>query len=175
MNLRVWVDLNRDGIFQSSELLVSKDKDDSYNYKALLTIPLSATLGTTRMRVALKMSDDGGHTDPTPCNDPPDPLDWHGEIEDYDLQISDAVGIGEIASSMGTIQLFPNPCSNILNLGPVMNKEIEVFNELGSVVTSSTKSYSDRGELDVSQLPPGLYFIHMKDSDSGSYAKFIKE
>jgi hypothetical protein len=97
MNLRVWIDLNQDGELEDvDETLLSVDHVAGPTYNGQITIPANANLGATRMRVTAKMCSHGGHTLPTPCDLPPDGLGYHGEIEDYDVMVVDALGIDEV-------------------------------------------------------------------------------
>src|SRR5690242_4856215 len=83
-NIRVWIDFNHDFSFDDpGEMVVSLDFQTFGTSTAMITIPSSVTVGPTRMRVTAKMSSDAGHSVPTPCDNPADPLGYHGEIEDY--------------------------------------------------------------------------------------------
>ncbi|MBK9146220.1 MAG: hypothetical protein IPM12_00205 [Flavobacteriales bacterium] len=98
MNLRIWIDFNHDGqLDDAGETLLSVDHVAGPTHAGQITIPANAMTGPTRMRVTAKMCSHGGHTVPTPCDYPVDPLGYHGEIEDYTVNIADAVGIEEQA------------------------------------------------------------------------------
>jgi GEVED domain len=98
MNLRIWIDMNQDGqLDDNGETLLSVDHLAGPIYNGTITVPMIGVAGTTRMRVTAKMCSHGGHTLPTPCDFPVDPLGYHGEIEDYTAVITDVVGIDEIA------------------------------------------------------------------------------
>lgn len=96
MNLRVWVDLNHDGqLDDAGETLLSVNEQSGPTFTGNITVPTSALTGDTRLRVTAKMCGHTGHSLPTPCDLPADPLGYHGELEDYTVEIVEAVGIAE--------------------------------------------------------------------------------
>lgn len=74
------------------------------------------------------------------------------------------------------IMLFPNPAQNSLTISypgnQLENATVEIFNSLGQSVF--TKSIISNGQIDISELSNGLYFIHLKGSNLNvSPAKLI--
>ncbi|MBL7934160.1 MAG: T9SS type A sorting domain-containing protein [Bacteroidia bacterium] len=84
-NLRVWIDFNNNFSYtDAGETVLSVDLEaPATTYTYVYTIPSTITSGTYALRATAKMSSDAGHTLPTPCNSPADPLGYHGEMEDY--------------------------------------------------------------------------------------------
>lgn len=77
---KVWIDLNQNGTFsEPDELMVTQPATTSTSWSATFTIPGTALLGTTRMRVAAA---EGGKT-LGPCS-----TTGMGEYEDYRVEIS---------------------------------------------------------------------------------------
>lgn len=110
MNLRVWIDMNHDGQLDDvGETLLLADHNLPTSYTGSITIPNNAMLGATRMRVTAKMSDLGGHINPTPCDLPLDPFGYHGEMEDYDVTIVEATGINEQLRAIKDISITVDP------------------------------------------------------------------
>lgn len=96
MNLRVWVDLNHDGqLDDAGETLLSVNEQSGPTFTGNITVPMNALTGDTRLRVTAKMCGHTGHSLPTPCDLPADPLGYHGELEDYTVEIVEAVGVVE--------------------------------------------------------------------------------
>jgi len=115
-NVRVWIDFNRDYDFDDPGEMVFTIDNQSSNVVPLqfnINVPNDAYLGTTRMRITSKMQVSCGHTMPSSCNDPPDPVGYHGEIEDYDVIIINPVGLIQINSlvpdNFALYQNYPNP------------------------------------------------------------------
>jgi len=81
-HLSIWVDVNANGIFETSERLFQSTGSNpmSPTVSGTLNIPASAALGTTRMRVRSGFRDNGLVSDP--CGQ----LQF-GEAEDYTLNI----------------------------------------------------------------------------------------
>jgi hypothetical protein len=88
-SIRVWIDYDKDGSFGGpKELVVSGDALLPGGSMFLFTVPRATSPVTaTRMRITAKMSTHTGHTDPTPCDDPPDRFGYHGEVEDYTVNV----------------------------------------------------------------------------------------
>jgi hypothetical protein len=106
MYWRVWVDLNGDKDFEDAgEMLINRKVTISngvfLDNESSFFIPLSAKLGSTRLRVAMKV---GG--EPTPCE-----VFERGEVEDYTVDI-----IGEPTVNRDTLRFV-----NIS--GPVVTRQ----------------------------------------------------
>ena len=76
---RVWVDLNGDATFAGDELLFDSGSASSAVVNGTLTIPTSAPLGQTRMRVVMRYN-----AAPNACG-----TFNYGEVEDYTVDIVD--------------------------------------------------------------------------------------
>ena len=86
----VWIDFNKDGVFSSSENVVSIN-GDSDEQSASINVPSSAPVGATRMRVALRKAEAPGACDEYG----PGQLEQRsGEVEDFTVNIVDGGGGG---------------------------------------------------------------------------------
>jgi hypothetical protein len=83
---RIWVDLNQNGTFEASELLYDQGAASPNAVNGNITIPQTATLGSTRMRVIMAYQGQGQTTLPSVCGS----FQW-GEVEDYCVNISQSV------------------------------------------------------------------------------------
>ena len=91
-NIRVWIDYDKNGVFADSELVGLANYVPFGSTVITFRVPRTVVpVAQTRMRVTAKMSDEAGHSIPTPCDDPPDRLGYHGEIEDYVVSIAPTV------------------------------------------------------------------------------------
>ncbi len=97
---RVWIDFNRDGDFEDVGEKVVEANNGNANVNASLSIPASAPLGATRMRVSMKK---GAYAEP--CE-----IFENGEVEDYTVIVTDGSG--------GPV------CNNVTNGGTISGNEI---------------------------------------------------
>lgn len=79
---RVWIDYNKDGDFSDiGELVVDNFTSGEVTLNSTITIPATASTGSTRMRVAMKYKGTTA-TAPNPCD-----VYTYGEVEDYAVNI----------------------------------------------------------------------------------------
>lgn len=95
---RVWIDFNKNGVFDSTELVASGNRN---NFTASVAIPINA-IGATRMRVSMKTI--GA---PTACE-----VFDKGEVEDYNITIG-SVTVDPCLSDT-TKPIFTNCPANIV-------------------------------------------------------------
>ena len=183
MNLRVWIDLNHDGqLDDPGETLLSVDHNAGPTYAGTITVPATAMSGATRLRVTAKMCSHGGHILPTPCDMPQDPLGYHGEIEDYDVTLTDEVGIDEAGGSIGGAVLVPMPFESgselVLNMLAPSPVDLEVLDAAGRVISSERVllvTGSQRIPLrSVSQLETGNYVLRLRAEDGVRVVPFVR-
>lgn len=79
---RVWIDFNQDGDFNDAGEKVVEANNFNAIVNASIAIPAAATLGLTRMRVAMKKDGYAG-----PCES-----FEKGEVEDYSVNVQDGTG-----------------------------------------------------------------------------------
>jgi hypothetical protein len=76
----------------------------------------------------------------------------------------------------GNIQLFPNPCKDLLNI--VSSEQVdfvEIYDNLGRLVTNTKLN---KQQIEVAALEPGVYFIYVGSNQNNLTTlpkKFIKE
>ncbi len=182
MNLRVWIDFDIDHAFAPSETVVSMNYQSPGTYTGSITIPGTATIGTTKMRVTSKMTSNGGHTLPTPCNYPADPLGYHGGVEDYTLVISAPTSIDEPMHNQFSMTVAPNPATEKSTLTYSLAKRSKVraaiYNVEGREVTSLIPNESQAAGrhnlvFKTDALEHGLYFLHLSVGGINHTQKFV--
>ncbi len=67
------------------------------------------------------------------------------------------------------IRFYPNPATSIITIETINKEYIKIFDFAGKIVFS--KQISDKTDIDISNLKPGIYFIRTENYSS----KFIKE
>lgn len=166
----VFIDYNQDGDFSDSgETVWTKSASTTTPVSGSITIPATATLGTTRLRVSMKYNGI-----PTACES-----FSYGQVEDYSVNItaSGIVEVNEIAIAdklSSDITLYPNPVDNELNIS-VSDKtgsDFTITNALGQRVSSGHLS---ENPIDVSKLNTGIYFIEFNGAQKRVTKKFIKK
>jgi Zn-dependent metalloprotease/chitodextrinase len=170
----VFIDYNQDGDFlDSGETVWTRSASTTSPVSGSITIPATAALGTTRLRVSMKYNGI-----PTACES-----FSYGQVEDYTVNIT-AVGtieepvINDIAfatdNAGSEITVYPNPVDNELSIS-LANKTGATFtitNTLGQQVRSGQLS---ENPIDVSDLGTGIYLIELKGSQKTVTKKFIKK
>jgi len=63
-----------------------------------------------------------------------------------------------------TINIYPNPVSDILHIESSGNNEIIIFNTFGQIV-KRFGIHKETSHLNVSELTPGIYFVSIRDSE----------
>jgi hypothetical protein len=166
----VWVDFNQDGDFlDTGEKVWTKSASTTSPVSGTFTIPATATLGTTRMRVQMKYN-----AIPTSCE-----VFTYGQVEDYTLNIAlTAAGITMDAPSNPTndlidFSLYPNPTDSHLTISLIDEKATyEIVSFLGQIVQSGTLSQEG---IDVSELGAGVYILKVNRGQQTVSKKFIKK
>jgi GEVED domain/Secretion system C-terminal sorting domain len=163
---RVWIDYNKDGIYNET---TERAFEGTITAPALgistkilngvLTIPATATTGTTTMRISMKRA-----AYPTPCEN----VDF-GEIEDYSVNIAqgmqagqgrEVVEIHDFTLSEGELQAYPNPTSGQLtvkwNSGQAHLQLIDITGK-----TVAIQDGDGAAEFDLSLFTEGFYFLRL--------------
>ncbi len=82
---RIWIDLNQDNDFEDNgEMVFDSGSPSSQTVNGSFTIPTTAALGNTRMRISMKWVDSTDPGLPTACL-----IFDYGEVEDYTVFIED--------------------------------------------------------------------------------------
>jgi hypothetical protein len=184
-NIRVWIDFNHDYSFDDpGEMVVSLNYQTYGTSTAMITIPTNITVGATGMRVTAKMSDDAGHTTPSSCDSPPDPLGYHGEIEDYDVILTSSVSTNDLTASRNNFILSPNPATTDLTVDLNLEKPsvvaFNVYDIIGKRIYFVTPAAKSSGTQkislklsDINITESGVYLFEMILNDKKMIQKFI--
>lgn len=158
----VWIDYNKDGDFtDAGEQVWTKTASTTTPVSGSFTIPASATLGATRMRVSMKYN-----AVPTACE-----AFSYGQVEDYTVNI---VSTGrEEGIALADIKLYPNPASSVINLTSVSEKaSFRMVNMLGQEVL---RGKIQDGAINISSLTDGNYIVEINDNENVTVKRFIKK
>jgi hypothetical protein len=91
----------------------------------------------------------------------------YGEVEDYPVRILDqALSTHDVTKDNATINIFPNPASDVLNITNVSSKaQLSIHNMAGQKVMSG--QITDN-KISVSRLSTGAYIISIEDKGTTS-------
>ncbi|GGZ43477.1 hypothetical protein GCM10008088_00500 [Mesonia mobilis] len=173
---KIWIDYNKNGMFESSELMVSGSSSSSATLSGTFTVPTSALAGTTRMRVSMKYN-----AAQTACES-----FSYGEVEDYTVNIGQSVNaiatttqegqeLGNETIASFEAKLYPNPVSgNILNvrMNDARETAYQIFDMMGKKVLQGNLSSST---IQVNGLSSGVYLLKLNDGQKEIVKKFIKQ
>jgi len=190
-NFKIYIDYNHNDLLSDAgEEVVFLANVPNGTHTGSFTIPTTALVGNTYMRVMMKMAATSlsggscGHTPITPCNIPPDGIGFHGEVENYTLDITSSTGIANNSEAAVPFTVYPNPASSNLivyfNLAEPSEVSVNIYNVLGekiSVITSSLKGKGNNSfninlpENNITEA--GVYFIEMKTENKIAVRRFV--
>ncbi|WP_223256109.1 agmatine deiminase family protein [Flavobacterium laiguense] len=157
----VFIDYNNDGDFtDAGEKVFTKSATTASYVTGNITIPTTATTGSTRMRVAMKYNGI-----PTACE-----TFSYGQVEDYTVNItaSSTVRMSSsepIATKKETsLTVYPNPASSEIAIEGVSNDStVEIYNRNGQLV-KTVDLKSNGNKISVSDLLSGIYIVKCFDT-----------
>lgn len=202
---RVWIDYNKNGVFtDAGEQILSVSTTGSGTYTVNFTVPTTAALGNTRMRVSAKYS-----SSPTSCQS-----FTYGEVEDYTVNITTAAGSNTLANASLRVisdenegleegnwdfetdavallasesmkeeievDAYPNPVMDriLVKVNTISNqsRKVKIMNLQGGEIMSKELS-GGQSELsfDTKDLMEGSYYIQLQDANRRKTIKIVKE
>lgn len=171
--LRVWIDLDVDGIFQDDELLMDEGFTSATMSKNVF-VPGDAIPGLSRMRINYAQTIAGGVVYDA-CSTSNDLI--LGEIEDYCIQLSETTNTDDNFNSQSLVA-FPNPFEKTVRINGDLpldrTYDLKVTNIMGDVI-SVVQDYSLEKEIDLSFIPNGVYFIQIDDEDISYKVRLVKQ
>ena len=160
----VFIDYNQNGVFtDAGETVWTKATSKTTPVTGTFTIPATATLGATRMRVSMKYNGT-----PTSCE-----TFSYGQVEDYTVNITSVARIEETNTRI-SFNLYPNPVKgDILNIANLDSPSTyRIFNMMGQELGSGK---IENESIYVGSLKTGTFLIEVSNGTSTSTKRFIKE
>ncbi|MFS4472647.1 reprolysin-like metallopeptidase [Chryseobacterium sp. T20] len=160
-----WIDFNKDGVFSSSEVIYTSAASIVSPVSGTFSVPADAyTGGNVIMRVVL-----GYESQPSSgCSN-----QQYGEVEDYPVLIQQQLSTSETVKDKNSIQIYPNPASDVLNVTQISSKaQYIITNMAGQKVMNGQ---INDNKISVSNLSTGAYIISIEDKGTTSNLKFIKK
>ncbi|PKV50194.1 Ig-like protein group 3 [Aquimarina sp. MAR_2010_214] len=180
-SLGVWIDFNKNRIFESNEKVVNVTSDNgNMNVKNDIAVPLDAILGKTRMRIIFKS---GGKQ--TACE-----TFEEGEVEDYTVTIIDSpTSTNRTAltnrlafSNVNTqtfgneVMVYPNPASDYIKVklrnAKAENLTYRIINIFGQVVKQGKLN---GGNISITDIKPATYILEVDNGQKPIRTRFVKK
>lgn len=167
--ISIWIDYDLNGGFEPSEWTqVCTTSTANVANTANILIPVSATMGPTRMRVRSRLVlNQNGAGDA--C------LSFgSGESEDYIVGLDFNVGVQKLALD-GTL-MYPNPSTGMAYVffqNTVSSANIHVFDHTGRLVKSQKVSNVFTVNVDLHEQSNGIYFIQIQSPEGFATHKLI--
>jgi chitodextrinase len=161
---RVYIDYNRDGDFaDTGESVYSRVATTSASVSGTITIPTTAALGSTRMRVIMRYNT----TPTTSCGS-----FTYGQVEDYTVNIT-ATAKFESSNEL-KFNVYPNPVKgDVLNIANLEGQSTyKIYNLMGQQISAGKV---EENAVFVGSLAAGTYMIEVSDQNSSAVKRFIKQ
>lgn len=155
-----WIDYDQNNTFSANEKLGEFTTNAvGQTQNITFTVPVNASIGTTRMRVRGVFHNQG---EPTPT-DPCFAYAW-GETEDYSVVIQLSTGVDD--AEAGPVQLHPNPAMDLVRItrtyaGPGV---LDVVDALGRTIHTASLHHAQH-ELSVEGWATGAYTVRLLDEE----------
>ena len=167
-----YIDWNQDFDFLDANEIIdigditNSTGSDGITATVNITVPADALTGTTRMRIHSYYTSING--EPIPNDGCTNYLSW-GSWEDYTINVSN-LGVGDVNLDH-SVQLYPNPTKDVLNVRGITPKQVKVYGIDGKLIPVSF----DGNVINTHKLPTGVYIVQITDKDGNTVAKrFIK-
>ena len=161
----VFIDYNQDGDFaDAGETVWSRARTKTTPVSGTFTIPATALLGSTRMRVSMKYN-----ATPTSCE-----VFSFGQVEDYTVNITATARIDETSSAKISFNLYPNPVKgDILKIANLESPSTyRIYNMMGQEIGSGK---IENESIYVGSLKVGTFLLEVSNGTSTTTKRFIKE
>ncbi len=162
----VFIDYNRDGDFSDAgETAWTRSATTATPVSGTITIPTTAALGATRMRVCMRYN-----AVPTACGS-----FTYGQVEDYTINIVSAARDAEETQETAALQrsVYPNPVSgDELYVSGVVRGNYRIVSLLGQEMARGTV---ENGVIPVSGIHAGTYLLEIESGGERVAKRFIRQ
>jgi len=160
---RAWIDYNQNGTFETSELAYDQSAGGLGDATGQITIPNTAQVGNTRMRIIMSYYGPGQTALPSFCQS----FNF-GEIEDYCVIIENTNSLETLVSDLG-LNIYPNPMNNEINITSENENanEVILMDVAGKKILSSIL-FLGKTTINTSQLESGTYFCVIVSNDGST-------
>jgi hypothetical protein len=91
------------------------------------------------------------------------------------LDVNDCTGINELVKNQNDVKAYPNPTTGIFKIAAngAEIKSVEIFDLTGRNISSDSIK-NNTAEINISQLPNGVYSVKVRTGETVRYLKIIK-
>ncbi len=161
----VFIDYNQDGDFtDAGETAFTKATSKTTPATGTITIPATASLGSTRMRVSMKYNGT-----PTSCE-----TFSYGQVEDYTVNITSVAREIESVSESFDLKIYPNPVSGDLLFTSSVeeNATYRIVNLLGQQMAQGNIV---NDAISIANMNNGTYLLEVTSKGQTVVKRFIKQ
>lgn len=152
---RIWVDANQNGEFETSELVFDQGQSSIGVVNGTFTIPTTAEVGNTRMRVQMVYQGHGAGNLPGFCGS-----FQSGETEDYCITVRQG-NVSTESFEQVHINMFPNPSAGVVNISSNSKETLQInIVSLSGQTVASSNMINGALSMDVQHLSDGVYLVY---------------
>ncbi|MEJ5049292.1 reprolysin-like metallopeptidase [Chryseobacterium culicis] len=177
--IQVWIDYNRNGIFEASERIgingAAPDANKRHQGSFAFAVPANAYNGdkTLRMRVASGFFNASADACTSPSLDDNGDLFSRGSVWDFSVKINAALAVKESVQPTSGIELYPNPADTFIEVKNIKgNADYKIYSADGRLVQEGRL---ESQKINVASLIKGMYVITIKDDKTTYNTKLIKK
>jgi lysyl endopeptidase len=171
--IAAWIDFNSDFDFDDANeriAFVSVTSGSSLVFN--FTVPAGAATGIVKMRTRIVFNaEQGGEGPIDPCG-----VTNYGEVEDYNIILSNSLGIEQ--NHLDAIVIYPNPAFDEVrvNFSGIESGTIslELMDMTGKVIQTQKNITGSEGIFDLNKVAKGSYHIRISDGTIQRIARIVK-
>ncbi len=161
----VYIDYNQNGVFtDAGETVYTRAATTVTPVSGSFTVPATATLGSTRMRVKMTYN----ATPTSSCGS-----FTYGQVEDYTVNIT-STAREDVSNNQISFSLYPNPVKgDVLNISNLeADSNYRIFNMMGQELG---RGKIENESINVANLSVGAYLIEVSNENGSTSKRFIKQ
>tara|TARA_B110000003_G_scaffold9602_1_gene9879 strand:+ start:155 stop:3418 length:3264 start_codon:yes stop_codon:yes gene_type:complete len=159
-----WIDFNRNGVFDTSELINMSDYISNTS-NGTFTVPNDAVIGQTlRMRISNIFDNIID-----PCGNA------FGEVEDYLVTINNSLAIDDFNENDKIVSIYPNPSNSEVFVKSSKNiLKIELFDLKGRKIIQQNNLNQLETQFNIEYLNKAVYILNIFTKDEKIIKKLLK-
>lgn len=177
--LEVWIDYNRNGVFETSEKIGSKSgvpNDNALHSGTItFTVPASAYAGDKQLR--MRVASTSFVTASGPCGSPSytegGEVYSYGSYKDFPVRITSGLAVNEVNNTKSELSIYPNPADTYVEVKNIKGKaDYKIYSADGRL---AQEGKLDGQRINVAALVKGVYVISVTSETDTFSTKLIKK